>query len=378
MTVTAEYELVTTVDGVRDVVDMATNALRIGLSAEMNAMHAYNVRVCLIALSIDDRLALLDVSALRLRPMALRPLEALIEGGTGPRLIVHGGEQLVAAFKRDLRFAPNRLFDIQQAASLIGWPRTGLRALIERVTGQVVAPRVAVDWGTRPLPPGAAEAALEHVRWLPRLAAALEAAVTAADLEEEVEIASAEVAWTPAGHGRPESDGFMELPGARRLPEPAMRVLRAAFLWRDAKARELDVPPDRLIKNAVLVELAVRPPGRGDDIARTPFHSRLLYGDRQELEEVIERASVGGSPVPPKRERPPPSPARRERTRRLKAWREEEARARDVGLQAILPKKSLDYLAIHGGDDLAAVPMLGTRRATRYAEVLRALCAVED
>lgn len=375
---TISDELVTTVEGVQAVAERARGAARVGLSAEMNAMHAYHVRVCLIALAIDDGLHLLDVSALRQRPMGLRPLAPLIEGAVGPRLLVHGGEQLVAAFKRDLRLQPSRLFDLQQAASLLGWPRTGLRALVERVAGVVVPPRITVDWGQRPLAPGADEAALGHVRWLPQLGEALAAEIAAADLAEEADIASEEVAWTPAEHGRPEADGFLDLPGARRLAEPARRVLRAVYQWRDAKARELDVPPDRLIKNAALVELALRPPGQVEALARIPFHSRLLFGDRQELERVMARAlEVNAPPLPPPRERPPPPPARRERTRRLKQWRDAEATARGVGLQAILPKKSLDYLAIHGASDLAAVPMLGPRRAARYGEILRRLCDLD-
>jgi hypothetical protein len=78
-------------------------------------------------------------------------------------------------------------------------------------------------------------------------------------------------------------------------------------------------------------------------------------------------------PVPPRPERVIPDPAIEKREVRLKRWRETEAAARKVTLQAVLPGRALEYLAAHPACDLAEVPQLGARRAARYGDALRAL-----
>jgi len=349
----------------------------VGLAVETNEVHAYHARVCLIQIALRDRVVLIDAKALRGRPFPLRPLDEALRAST-PGLVVHGGEYLVAGLKRDFQIAPAGLFDTQQAASLLGWPRTGYRALArERLGAEVPAP-ASVDWASRPLPPEALEVAAARARHLLALRDLLSGAVRAADLEEEVAIASEEVAWTSGEIHRFDPDGFVRLKGARRLTDRALQVLRALYLWREAKARDLDVPPGRLLPNRAMVDLARHPESAIAMVERAAFHSRLLFDDRRQLREAVVRALSAPVELPEIRERPPPDEARRVRTARLKAWRAQEAEARGIGLQAVLPRKSLDYLAIHGATALGDVPMLGQRRRARYGEHLAALCDVAE
>ncbi|PIE21190.1 MAG: hypothetical protein CSA66_00005 [Proteobacteria bacterium] len=292
------WETIDDPPGVKRVAAALQAARWVGLSLETNAMHAYRARICLlqIALPSGERVAL-DAVALRGRPFALRPLEAPLQDAARP-VIVHGGEHLVAALKREHRIALAGIVDTQQAAVLLGWPRTGYRALVERVVGAAVPPPISRDWAARPLPEGAIEYALEDVRHLGALARAIGAEIAAHDLADELAIACQQVAWTPADIGRFDPDGFYRLKGAHRLPPAALRVLREVWLWREAKARHLDVPPGKLLPNRELLELARRPPAAVTGLRRVQFHSRLLYGDRQELLNA-DAVSPAGRPRGP-------------------------------------------------------------------------------
>jgi ribonuclease D len=372
----SDHELIGDVAGVERAARIAAAAPWLAISGETNALHAYRERLCLLALNAGGALFVVDLVALRGRPRALRSLEALLIDPARP-IWVHGGEYLVAALKRDFQIAPAGLVDGQQAAVLLGRPRTGYRALAAELCGVAVSGPVSVDWAARPLAEAPLSCALDKVRHLPAIVTALLAEIHAADLDDELAEAGAEVGWTPAEIGRFEPEGFLRLKGAHRLSAPSLRVLRALWLWRDAKARSLDVPPGRLVPNERLTDYARNPDIARERLKHEHFHSRLVWGDHEELLQAVSSAIVEATPLPSRRETSPPTPGVRERGRRLKAWRQEEALRRGVGLQAVLPGKALRYLELHGLQDVAAIPGLGARRRERYAATLARLCGGE-
>ncbi|TNF35693.1 MAG: hypothetical protein EP329_05995 [Deltaproteobacteria bacterium] len=373
----SEHELISDVAGVERVARIVAASPQVTLSGETNALHAYRERLCLLVVGTAEGIFAIDLTALRGRPRPLRALEAPLTQAR-PALWVHGAEYLVAALKRDFLIALDGIVDAQQAAVLLGRPRTGYRSLVADLVGAPLEAPISVDWAARPLSEEALLHAVEKVRYLPAVVTALEAEIRAADLEDELRVAGREVGWTPPEIGRFDPAGFLKLKGASRLPAAGRRVLRALWSWRDTKARTLDVPPGRLMPNERLVELAKHPEELGMRLRGERFHSRLVWGDVDELIDAVVRALTDRAPLPERRETAPPAPGTRERGQRLKAWRAEEAARRGVGLQAILPAKSLRYLELHGlpaDADLETVPGLGGRRRERYGERLRELCS---
>ena len=60
-------------------------------------------------------------------------------------------------------------------------------------------------------------------------------------------------------------------------------------------------------------------------------------------------------------------------TRRIKAWRQDEALRRGVGLQAVLPTPVLETIVRdppHDAEEFEHLPRMGKRRAERYSETL--------
>lgn len=370
-------EPITDAEGMTRLGHACASAAWIALSVETNAMHAYRERVCLLALNVGGTLHVVDTLALKGRPFGLRPIEAPLSDPSRP-LYVHGGEYLAAGMKRDFQIELAGLVDAQQAAVLLGRPRTGYRALVGELLGVGLPPALSLDWAGRPLPAGAVGHALDDVRYLPAILAPLLGAIRDKDLEDELDEAGREVAWTSPEVGRFEPDGFHRLRGAHRLDDRGLQILRAIWLWRDAKARALDLPPGRLMSNEVIVELARHLPEASSGLRNAQFHSRLVWGDRDELFRAVSQAIENPTPLPPRRDRPPPTAAAKRRSQALKAWRQEEAARRGVGLQGVLPKKALRYLEKQGFTSLDAIPGLGRRRRERYGGVLEELCALEE
>lgn len=353
----------------------------LGVSVELNATRSYRRRICLLQLNIGGESCVVDpfpFEGKRPDPIA-ELLGALPEGAP---MIVHGGEYALAALERELKVSPPAsLVDLQQAAVLLGLPATGLRSLCAALLDVELPPPRSLDWAQRPLALEAVEHALVDVVHLGALYDALIGRIRAADLEDELAIASRPPPARALPPDTPNPRRFRRIAGASMLPPDGLELLGALVQWRDLKAKELDVPPGSLLTNAQLVELAHAPERAHERLASMRFHSRLVHADLEALRRVVALAKPSGpEPRPPPPSQPPrklrkgpPSPAVRARISRLKNWRREEAEARGVGLQAILPAAALEHLAYFPETPLAEVPALGRRRSERYAEILGTL-----
>ncbi len=350
----------------------------LGLDSEGNSMHAYRERMCLLQLNAGGTLFLIDTLALMggaetTPSAALAPLAALL-ADPARTVLLHGGEYDAGTLRRDFGIGLGRVWDSQQAASMLGWPQTGYAAVVEKICGVKLEKAFThYDWAKRPIDPGALRYAVDDVVHLPAVHEHLTAAIAAADLVEELAIANAAVRdarWS----GGFDPGGFWRIKGVRDLGPNAHGVLAALWSWRDAVARELDLPPGRLLNGELLLVLARKTPTSYQQLKHCGVHGRLLASHGDALIEVIRSARTAPPDLPPRAHHREVEPAEEDRERRLKDWRRSEAERRQVPLQAVLPAKALEHLKRHGAEDLTAVPQLGAKRIGLYGDKLQALC----
>ena len=192
------------------------------LDSESNSMLPTANVSRLLQLNVADQIWLVDTLALEPGPEPLAPLAPLL--ADPDRLVVlHGGEYDVACLKRDYAIAPAVVFDTQQAASLLGYERTGYGALADVVCG-VSLPKAhsQYDWGTRPIDDDALRYAIDDVVYLPEIHRAMAAAVIEADLQEEVDIANRVVADADAHQPGYDPAHIYRLKGLQDLPNRCM------------------------------------------------------------------------------------------------------------------------------------------------------------
>lgn len=350
----------------------------VALDTESNSMFVYRERMCLLQLNAGGALFVVDTLALSSaadgRNAALDPLKSELERVDRP-LWLHGGEYDVAVFRRDYGIRLGGVWDSQQAASMLGWERTGYGAVVEKLCGVALDKAwTHYDWATRPLDPGALRYGLDDVVYLPRVCEELRAAVAEADLEEEVAIANRAVAdagWS----GGFDAGGFWKLKGVRELKPHQLGVLAALWTWRDQRARERDVPPGRLINNEAVLAVARAAPTNFQLLKKIGLRGAVLSEMGESLIDCIKQAQSDPPPLPARARAREVLPEESVRETRLKDWRRGEAERRHVPLQVVLPAKALEHLKQHGaGGDLAAVPQLGAKRAGLYGDALRRLC----
>ena len=269
-----------------------------------------------------------------------RELEAAIRG---EEWILHAASQDLPCL-REVGLDPERIFDTELAARLLGLKRVGLAYVVEELLGLHLAKEhSAADWSTRPLPQSWLVYAALDVELLvdlrDKIAALLEESGKAGIARQEFQAVLEREATVRAEPWRRLS-GVHTVKGLRGLA-----VARELWRARDDLARTLDVSPGRLIPDASLVAAArALPKTKRDLAAMRDFSGRASRTELDRWWAAIERG-LSTDDLPQLRgtgEAMPPPRAWADRNpdadRRLKAAREVVT---DIAEELDLPVENL-------------------------------------
>ncbi|TVR44047.1 MAG: hypothetical protein EA402_08105 [Planctomycetota bacterium] len=345
----------------------------LAFDTESNSMYVYRERVCLIQVNAGGTLVIIDPFALEQGRGALGTLEQALENPEIP-VYLHGGEYDCVVMNRDYGLEISAVFDSQQAASLLGWRKTGYGAVVEEVLG-ISLPKghSDYDWGCRPLDAEALDYAIDDVRHLPAVVDHLRQLLQEADLEEEAAIANQAVAMVRAREPGFDPQGLWRLKGISEVPNHRLPIAMALYQWRDDLAKAHNRPPGRVLPNDLILALARSAPTNFGQLRRLKLRSAWLRDYGEDIINTVKSAQQQPPEIPEAPARRDIDPQEREREQALKAWRRNEAERRGVTTQAVLPARALDYLKRLGAADLSAVPQLGEKRIKLYGDVLRRL-----
>ncbi|WP_157001242.1 ribonuclease D [Agromyces laixinhei] len=169
--------------------------------------------------------------------------------------VLHAASQDLACL-REVGLDPERIFDTELAARLLGLQRVGLASVVEELLDiRLAKEHSASDWSTRPLPqPWLKYAALDVellVDVREKLGARLEEDEKSELAAEEFDAVLHRAAKPPA------AEPWRRLSGIHAMRSPRnLAVAREIWLARDALASELDVAPGRLVPDASLLAVA--------------------------------------------------------------------------------------------------------------------------
>lgn len=345
---------------------------RVGLDVEGDGLYRYRSRLCIIQIGDAERVAVIDALALE----DLSPLAPFLSE-EGPEKIVHD-----VSFDRKMlasRGLPlGRVFDTAVAARFLGEPSTGLAALLAKHFEVELDKKFQqADWGERPLDEERLAYLTADVRHLPALAETLTASARELGVLEEIGIETI-YAMERALEPEKEREPWTRVKGARDLGAGQKAFLRALADVRESEAIARDVPPFRVASNRVLFEAARRRPKRVQDLRRVRGLRKL---DDAHLERALSMAERDGPPNEEAPDLPPPAvrAERKAREKALNSWRAEEAKARGVDVQVVLPGHCLRDLArLTDTSDLAMISGFGAKRIELYGEPLLGLIRDAD
>ena len=169
--------------------------------------------------------------------------------------VLHAASQDLACL-REVGLDPEQIFDTELAARLLGMPRVGLASVVEELLDiKLAKEHSASDWSTRPLPQSWLRYAALDVELLVDVRDAL---VERLSEDGKTEIARQEFDAVLHREAKPASaepwrrlSGIHGVRGQRNLA-----VARELWLARDARARELDSAPGRMVPDASILVVA--------------------------------------------------------------------------------------------------------------------------
>ncbi|WP_236968441.1 ribonuclease D [Microbacterium aurantiacum] len=253
--------------------------------------------------------------------------------------VLHAASQDLPSL-RELGLEPERMFDTELAARLLGHERVGLGAVVEQTLGITLAKaHSAADWSTRPLPQSWLEyAALDVVH----LIDVRDALVAELEEQEKSEFAEEEFLAVLLREPKPAREepwrrmsGLHTVRGRRGLA-----VARALWTAREEYARQEDVAPGRLVPDRALVAAVIADPRSKQELAGVKeFTGRAsrsqldrwwaaFEAGRAETDLPRERVSHGDTLPPPRvwADRNPDADARLKTARPRVEQRAEELR----------------------------------------------------
>lgn len=170
----------------------------------------------------------------------------------------------------DLGVFPTKVFDTELAARLLGWPKVGLAAVIERTLGYTLAKEhSAQDWSVRPLPDSWLAYAALDVELLIEVRDALAAELAAAD-KTEWALQEFEAVRT-APPAEPKVDPWRRVSGTHTVRDArGLAIVKSLWEERDAEARRRDITPGRVLRDLAITAAARVKPTSLDALLNIP------------------------------------------------------------------------------------------------------------
>ena len=345
---------------------------RIACDTESNSLHAYRGTTCLIQFSTPDEDLLID-------PLALADISALAPVFADPAIekIFHAAEYDLICLKRDFDFDVVNVFDTMAAARVCGYRRIGLGNMLEDRLGiRHGKKHQKADWARRPLPASYRTYAQMDTHYLLALRAALHAELAAADRLEEAYEYFEDVTRFELKSEDFDPDGFWALFRANSLDSQEITVLRELYILRDELAESVDHPPQRLISNKTLLQLAKSQPKSLKQLhAIRGLPAWLLRQNGDEFIQAVKHGLASRVRYTPPPQEPIPQ-AIVDRYSALAGWRKETAAARGVESDVIISKAALWAIARRkpaATDELCGIRGLGPWRRKTYGDALVAV-----
>ena len=259
-----QEHFVTDAARLRAIADRMRKSGRIGFDTEFVGERSYFPRLCLIQLGTEDEVAAVDP----LFVGDLSPIEDLLFDPSILK-IVHAGRQDLKIIRQRTGRAPAPVFDVQIAASVLGFSvQSAYASLVREFLGvDLKKGHSYSDWSARPLSEAQLSYALDDVRYLPALheqmAARLENEGRMSWIEREMEV----LVSSASCESVPEEE-YRRVKGWAALERKSLAVLRELIAWREREAMRRDVPRRRVLADESALAIARSRPTNEEALRR--------------------------------------------------------------------------------------------------------------
>jgi ribonuclease D len=259
-----------------------SSADRIGIDTEFVSEDTYRPELCLIQVATRDEQAVIDPY----RAGDLVPFWRVLAEGDHVTIVHAAREEANFALTACGRL-PVNLFDTQLAAGFCSaeYPSSYGTVVTRFLNARPAKGEQRTDWRRRPLTTEQIDYALEDVRYLLPLYDALQSRLKRLKrvdwLDEEMD------RWVADVQDARERPRWRRVSGLGNLSPRSLAIVRELWMWRRAEAERRDIPPRRVLRDDLIVELAKR---KSDNVERIRAVRGMQHRGvkREMLEELAE------------------------------------------------------------------------------------------
>lgn len=336
-------EIITDQTRLAEVAELINHEPEVAFDLEMDSLHHYQEKVCLIQISTRTENWLID-------PLALKDLSPLAVPFGNPDIVtvMHGADYDIRSLHRDFGIEVSNLFDTMIASRFLGITDFGLAAILKARFGIELNKKYQkADWSKRPLSAEMCDYAVADTSDLLPLYDQLRAELIAKGrlswLEEECRLVC------QARVSEKEGPLFMSCKGAGKLKGRSLAILEALLQLRNQLAQEQDRPAFKIMSTETLLEITEKRPRNINDLTSI---KGMTPGQIQRYGESVVTAVAAGLALPeeglphvPRQQREELADGTKERIKCLKSWRQEKSRKLGLEPGVLAPNWLLEGVA---------------------------------
>ena len=364
MTVPDRVRFAATMDLISTTGDLAAACSRMAkqpivtVDTEFLRETTYYPLLCVAQMASPDEAVVIDalVTGLDLTPFfALMANESVVK-------VFHAARQDIEIVWNMAKTIPHPIVDTQVAAMVLGYGDSiSYDQLVQRITGDTLdKSHRFTDWTRRPLSDAQIAYAVSDVTHLRdvylKLATDLEKRGRSNWVEAEMEVLT-----SPETYRAEPERAWERLKNRVRKPKE-LAVLIEVAAWREREAQTRDVPRGRVIKDEVVVDIAIQAPTTIERLGHLRSLPKGFERSRwgEQIVEAVKRGLERDQKTLPRLERFKPAPNGAATVELLKVLLRMTAERHGVAAKVIATVDDLDRIA---ADDEADVPALkGWRR----------------
>jgi ribonuclease D len=266
--------------------------------------------------------------------------KAIWRGLTSPAWVLHSGRQDLEVIYQTVDVVPEDVFDTQVAAALLGYqPQIGYGNLVKELFDiELAKSHTRADWTQRPLPEELIDYAAEDVQYLlPAYDALTERLEQLGRLQWAIEDSMDLLDLSL--YANDATEAINRLKGAKNLRGSARSAAAHLAAWREREALKRNRPRQWIMRDPVLLDIAVNRPDSRNKLGATPgLAARTAARAGDQLLRVLADAEKDESDY-----QPPQKPNERQKAVLKKMQKLVSDTAEDLGLatELIAPKKEL-------------------------------------
>ncbi|MBZ0163958.1 MAG: ribonuclease D [Notoacmeibacter sp.] len=356
-------DIITTTKHLADACERLARHPFVTVDTEFLRESTYYPQLCVLQMAGPDEAVVVDALAEGLDLAAFFALmadEKIVK-------VFHAARQDIEIVWHRAGLIPHPVFDTQVAAMVLGYgDSVSYDQLVQRITGDTIdKSHRFTDWMRRPLSKAQLDYAVSDVTHLrdiyQKLLADLGRRGRTEWVSEEMDVLT-----SPATYRLEPENAWQRLRTRVRKPKE-LAVLIEVAAWREREAKTRDVPRGRVLKDDLVVDIAVQAPTTMEKLAALRAlpkgFERSKWG--QEIPELVKRALARDPKTLPSLERSKPAPNSSAIVELLKVLLRMTAEQHGVAAKVIATVDDLDRIA---ADDNADVPALKGWRRELFGE----------